>query len=541
VNKLRRVSVILLLASGLLMLAAPFAMQQPSPALAVESTLAPTETAIPLVTATLLAPSAPLTLPAIDWSDVSLYRKAMKAGFEADVDKFVNANRYQIVAALTFEHDAIIRGAERVRYTNHSTQPLNEIVFRLYPNSPVLSGRMNVTHITIDGTEVKNPTITGLNSILIVPLEQPLAPDSAVELKLDFNVVMARGLDASYGRFGYVHDVISGTAWYPTLSVYEEGSGWWKAMPVSEGDPAFTETGLYDVTMTTPADITIVMSGSEIENVKNPDGTVTHRGVSGPMRDHAFQASQRYIIDSVEVDGTRINAVHYKDPANPNIDGTRNVLKFASTAVATFNKVFGDYPFRDLYVTENPTPTGVEFPGLIQIAESSWIQGRAYLEVVVAHEVGHQWFYSLIGNDQVNHPWLDESLTSYTEFVYMRVAHPEGSTAADYIANKQRQYSGYTGAGQSDMPLDLPVRQYTGISYGLIVYTKGPLFYIELERLLGQDTVYKALNAYFHRYKYAVVTSQDVENTFNEVTGKDLSAVFHKWVGDYTNTETVRK
>jgi len=122
----------------------------------------------------------------------------------------------------------------------------------------------------------------------------------------------------------------------------------------------------------------------------------------------------------------------------------------------------------------------------------------------------------------------------------MRAAHPEGTTADDYVAGKQRAYSAYTGAGQPDQALDLPVSSYTGVGYGLIVYTKGPLFFVELERLLGRDTVYKALNTYSHRYEYQLVTSQDVEHTFNEVSGKDLSAVFHKWVGDFPDTSVAR-
>jgi hypothetical protein len=496
-------------------------------------TLQPTETARPLVTPTIVPALPPMDLPVVDWSDVSAHKLAMKAGYESDVDQFVNGNRYLIVASVSFEPDAVIRGAQRVRYTNQSKDTLDLIVFRLYPNGPALGGRMNVSHVEIGGKKIE-PSLSALGSVMGVPLSSPLAPGDSVEIKLDFSLVMVKGLNTSYGRFGYVNEVVSSTAWYPTLSVYEPGHGWWDAMPSPQGDPGYTETGLYDVRLTLPADMTVAMSGTIIETTPNDDKTVTHRGVTGPMRDHAFQASTRYMITPIEVDGTTVQILHYKDKAATETDGTENVKKFAETSVKTFNQVFGHYPYKTLIVAQNPTPSGVEFPGLIQIAERAWIKGQPFLEVVIAHEIGHQWFYSLVGNNQVEHPWIDESLTSFTEIVYMRVAYAGTDRPKEYVENYKRQFSSYTGSGQADLPLNLPVKNYGNFSYGAIIYRKGPLFYVELERLLGQETVYNALNTYFSAMKYKVAVSSDVLAAFQSVSGKSLDTVFSKWVGPYT-------
>lgn len=389
---------------------------------------------------------------------------------------------------------------------------------------------MNVTLVTVNGQTVE-PSLSELRSVMGVRLPEPLAPGESVELTVDFNLVMTRGLNTSYGRFGYVNDVVSSTAWYPTLSVHEPGKGWWQSIPSPRGDPAYSETGLYDVRLTVPDNMTVAMSGTIIETTKNANGTITYRDVTGPMRDHAFQASARYMLTSETVDGTRINMVHYKDRAALSTDGTKLAMKISKLAVQTFNNVFGEYPYAELDVVQNPTPSGVEFPGLVQIAERAWVTGNNYLERVIAHEVGHQWFYALIGNNQVEHPWLDESFTAYTEFVYMRAAYPTGTTADDYVNNFQKGYARYTGAGHTDLPLDLPVTSYNGVSYGAIVYTKGPLFVVELERHLGRETVYKALAEYFRRHKYGIVQSVDVKRAFEDVSGRDLSALFEKWVG----------
>jgi predicted metalloprotease with PDZ domain len=277
------------------------------------------------------------------------------------------------------------------------------------------------------------------------------------------------------------------------------------------------------------------MSGKEVETKTNADGSVMHRGVTGPMRDHAFMASERYTITPTDVDGTRINAVHYEDDGPNGTAGTDSVLKYASQAFDTYSKTFGDYPFAEFNVVENPTPTGVEFPGVIQIAERAWSSNSGYLETLVAHETGHQWFYSLVGNNQVEHPWLDESLTSYLEIVYIRAIYKDNTQTTDYINRFLAEYSGYI-AFSPDLPLDLPVSSYSGVGYGAIVYAKGPLFFVALDRTVGLDTAYKALSTYFKRYEYKVVTSADVEKTFEEVSGKDLSDIFKKWVtGGGTN------
>ncbi len=537
-NTIRRRPVLLVFAVVLvvpgLITGAPLA-QAGSPS--VQTTLQPTETAVPLTTATFVPSSTPAALPAVNWSEVSVHKQAMKPGFEGDVDKVApTANRYLIVANLKLETDAIIRGAERVRYVNHTSETLKDIVFRLYVNTPVLAGRMNVTHMTMND-HVVQPTLSALDSVLTAPLDKPLAPGDAVEMMLDFDVTMPRGLDVSYGRFGYVHDVVSATAWYPTLSVYDEGKGWWEAIPNPQGDPAYTEVGLYDVRLTVPANMTVAMSGKEIETTTNADGTVTHRDVTGPMRDYAFEASTRYTISPIDVDGTQVNIVHYKDEANQPGDATAKVTQYAKQAVQTYDQTYGEYPYKEFDVVENPTPTGVEFPGLIQVSERAWETGNDFLEVIVCHEVSHQWFYAMVGNDQVNHPWLDEGLARYSEFVYMRGTYP-ASVADNYVNGYQKSYATYTGKGLPDLPVDLPVGSYSPLAYGVIVYGKGALFIVELERELGRDTVYRMLKEYFRRYKYAVVTSVDMERTFEDISGKNLDDVFRKWIGDFPGVDS---
>jgi hypothetical protein len=137
-------------------------------------------------------------IPSPNWSDVRVFRQAMKSGAEDVVNRFVNANRYVIVASLAIDRDAVIRGAERVRFTNRTSSPLSNVLFRLYPNTAVLMSRMNVTHVNIDGHPVE-PSFSQGESIMTLALTAPLAPKSSVNIAMDFEVTMTSGVDASCG------------------------------------------------------------------------------------------------------------------------------------------------------------------------------------------------------------------------------------------------------------------------------------------------------------------------------------------------------
>ncbi len=241
----RRVGMVLsLLGIGMLAIAACGEAASGSAGL---PTMAPTLTAVPPSTPTDIPEPAAITLPPVDWENVEHFRAAMRPGYEGDIDAFVDRNRYYIEATLTFENAiAVIRGAERVRYTNHSADVLNEIVFRLYPNLSALGGRMRVYQAALNDQPVE-PVLMERGSVLVIKLDTPLPPGNSAEVTLQFSMTAEQGMNASYGQFGYQKGVFSGPEWYPALSVYREGEGWWTTRPSANGDAAFGESGLYEV------------------------------------------------------------------------------------------------------------------------------------------------------------------------------------------------------------------------------------------------------------------------------------------------------
>ena len=95
---------------------------------------------------------------------------------------------------------------------------------------------------------------------------------------------------------------------------------------------------------------------------------------------------------------------------------------------------------------------------------------------LIAHEVGHQWFYSTVGNDQLDEPWLDESLTQYVTYLYFLDTY--GAQAAEGF--RQSFVGRWDRVGMADIPIGMPAGNYDGTEYGAIVYGRGPLFFERL-------------------------------------------------------------
>jgi hypothetical protein len=506
-------------------------------------TLAPTLTPAPHATATFVPVPTAEPLPDVNWDNTSIFRAAMREGFEDEVDDFADRNRYYIEATVELNDNAVVYGAQRVRYTNHSNDTLEEIAFRLYPNLEAFSARMNILNVQVEGVPVE-PTYFARRSVLRVPLSDPLAPGERVELTMEFNSTIERGFAANYGEYSFQQGVFTAPEWYPVLSVYEEGEGWWMARATNQqGEQTYTETGLYEIKLTAPDDAQIVMSGSEIDMVDNGDGTVTRHVVSGPMRDSILIASRSLLSVTGKVDDITINMFYWDDPDNleRNQRAAEAGLEVIKATVDVFNEVFGEYPFAEFDIVQTNTRAGgIEYPGVIVIADRIWNAADDFYEVVLVHEAGHQWFYSLVGNDQMALPFVDEGLTSFTEYVYFwetAETPREVQAATDYVRNEQQLLNAYVGAGNADLPMGMSTDGYVGSQYSIIVYTKGALFYNEIANMIGRDTLYSVLREYFRQYKYEVADVSSMLDVLEAATGMDWDQMFYEWVGPFDGVD----
>jgi aminopeptidase N len=447
----------------------------------------------------------------------------MRPAFVADVDQFTSATRYAL--DLTVDVDGLtLSGVGHVRYTNQETEPLTEIAFRLLPNLPGYGGTMTVSSAQVDGATV-DPALSNGESTLYLPLGSPLSPGETVEVVLTFEGTLPSDPSAGYAQYGYYDGVLALPNAYPMIPVYDD-EGWNAELARPYGDAAFTDTSLYQVRVTLPSDMVLASSGITLDQQDNLDGTTTHSLASGPMRDFNVVASADYETVSTTVGDVLVTS--YYLPGSE--EGGERALDYAAESLRLYEDRIGPYPFTELDVMATPTQAGgIEYPGLIVVGERLYDQQGGFFEFATVHEVAHQWWYSLVGNDQLDEPWLDEALTQYTSLLYYEDRYGK-DTAQAVMQNAFEGPYRRIRENEQDMAVGLPVEAYPEDLYGAVVYGKGPLFFDALRQRVGDRVFYKILNSYFDGYRYDVAYPEDFMAVAERVSGEDLSPLYSKWI-----------
>jgi hypothetical protein len=517
---MRRILLRLLLVALVLLacnISLPLSPATPSPATDRPATAtvgpAPTNTNTPAPTQTPTAtasPSAEPTLfptPAADLQDLSLDQADLRPAFSADVQSVPQASRYFIQVKLVPGQPPTLAGVERVRFTNAQTVTLDSLYFRLYPNIPGYGGSMTIGRVLLNGSPVQT-RLEARGTALRVPLDPPLAPGAVADLSLEFNDTLP-------------------TDFYPTVPVYD-AQGWNIEVPPAYGDVTYTPVAFYQVHLTAPADQVVATSGSIVQTKDNGDGTRTWVAAAGPMRDFYIAMSADYQVASETVDGTQVNSYYRSAQA----EGGKLALQYAVDALRLYSQDFGPYPYTQLDVIATPTTAGgIEYPGAIVVAQKLYDRPGEFFEVATAHEVGHQWWYGMVGSNQIDEPWLDESLTSYTEYIYYQAI--EGQSAADVVKRQvfEAPYQQAVEDGR-DRAVAGPVASFSDRDYGAIVYGKGPLFFDAVRARIGDQAFFAALRSYLTAHRYGIAHANDLIQAFDNASPQKIDDLYNFWILD---------
>jgi hypothetical protein len=414
-----------------------------------------------------------------------------------------------------------ITGQADILYTNRESVPLDTIYLHLYPN--LWDGGMTVTEAQVDGKPVTATYPSG-DDVIGLPLAAPLAPGESVDLALHFAVPVPSGEGVgNYGEFALQDGVLALAHFYPTVAVYD--TGWRLATPALHGDVIFQDASLYDVTLIAPADLEVVATGETLGKTVNADGSATWRLGGGPMRDFNVVASRDYLSASTQVGDIRVNS--YFLPGDE--EGGRKTLDWAAQALTIYQKEFGAYPYRELDVVETGTTAGgIEYPGLVAIASRLYSDParQTIFESAAVHEVAHQWWYNVVGNDQVNHPWLDESLAQYATYRYFQDV--DGNAGGQGFIDSLN--ARWAAVGREKKPIDLPTSDYTAKEYGAIVYGRGPLFFLALRDRLGEEKMAELLRRYYSEETWDIATPEKFRALAEKVAGTSLADLWAEWV-----------
>jgi hypothetical protein len=489
-------------------------------------------TLIPSLTSTPAKASAP-----VPEGPLALYAPAMRPGFLGDLTSVGPLPRYRIEVTVDPE-EATVSGRETVHYVNTASVAQEAIYFRLYPNMLGYGGEMSVRDVQVEGEAVKTD-LEVEGTALRVPLPNALPPGGEVTITLDFETAVPRTAGEGYGQFIYEQDVMALANFFPIIPAYDEencarfgncDAGWNIEVAVPYGDAVFSPSALFEVFVSAPAGWAVVSSGSTIGQEPAAGDAVTWHLVSGPMRDFNVVLSPRFEVATQRVEDIVVNSYYLPE----DVLGGKRVLRWVVESLAFFNEQFGAYPFAEFDVVATPTAAGgIEYPGLIVMPIRSYGDTSGRFQWSTVHEVAHQWWYSLVGNDQQDEPWLDEALAQYSTVLYYEF-HEQWDAAVEEVL--EPRYQPVAGTDEDDL-ISRPVAAYTPSNYGPIVYAKGPLFLHALRQELGDQAFSALLQAYFEDYRYKIASGPDLLALAETLAERDLSELYQAWLGDVGSGE----
>lgn len=433
-------------------------------------------------------------------------------------------------------------GYQIVTYINNTDIELKEVYFHLYPNAyksvgtaPVLfdeidrafpkgfePGYIDIKKLLVDKKEIEFSIEGEGDTILRIPLDKPLNPKEKIEIKMEYIGVLPPAED----RFGYGEKTYNFGNWYPIACVYDE-KGWNKDPYYSIGDPFYSDISNYNVTITTPKNMIVASSGNILSEENNKGKKVWN--IEGKfIRDFAWVCSKDFIVESREVDGTLIKVYFLEDIPKLN----KEVCHMAEKAIKTFNNKFGAYPYGQYSVVMNSFPSGMEYPGLVYISENYCTMAtKDFLEIIIIHETAHQWWYGVVGNDQIDEGWLDESLATYSEVIYIDENYGKEQSKDYYEVMVVENYKRGKEFFKNDEKILKPLNEFEGWGdYGSLAYSKGAMFINSIKEDFGEEIFYDILNKYYKEYKFLNATTEDFLKVCEEVTGESFKDRADIWL-----------
>jgi hypothetical protein len=489
--------------------------------------------------------------------------------------------QYSIDAQLN-DKEKSITGSETIVYKNNSPEALSFIWFHIYPNAykdlstalfqqikndpkkkgnsnKMLGGSISNLAFTVNGkpaTTEAHPNLQYIDIVKVV-LPQPLQPGDSATIATPFKVQLP-----NYGsRSGYTDGEFMICQWYPKPAVFDKDG--WHEMPYLDMGEFYSEYATYKVNITVPAAYVVSATGllqtpAELAAYKTIGSFNVHRGDSKPklytptleanktlsyyadsVPDFAWFADKGFIVDYDTIQlssGKVINAFTFY--YNNNNTPWKNSIGYVKDAIQHYSNWIGEYAYPIVQAVEGPknnSSGGMEYPTVTLITSPD--AKPATLDAVITHEVGHNWFMSMLGSNERIHPWMDEGMNSYFQFRYEAEKYRGNTIFGDRIPDVVKKLSeeDFQDAVYKTM-MTIPIQPAVETAsatysssedYGLTSYVKAAEWMYLLERTVGKEKVDKAFQNYFTQWRFKHLQPSDLKAAFEQAIGGNLTQFFN--------------
>lgn len=458
-----------------------------------------------------------------------------------------------------------LQGNIEIFYTNNAETSLDKIYMHLWPNAYKnrqtdyakqklengsaefhFSDKSKRGYIDSINFSVDNETVkwqyTDKNDIAVLNLNKPILPKQSIKISTPFFVKIPN----VFSRMGYENGIFCITQWYPKPAVYDING--WNAMPYLDQGEFYSEFGKFTVHITVPKNMVVAATGNlqnkeEIEWLKNlsnenanlssgVNGEKTLTYIQDSVHDFAWFASRDFKVlhDTFTLhNGKEVTAwLFAKNIQKQGIDYIKKGVKF-------YSQMVGEYPYKNATVVITPLKAGggMEYPTITNCASID--------ETTIVHEIGHNWFYGILGSNEREYPWMDESINTFYENWYQEKVNKNAKNELEMAASifgfnifpkLSGQYGSiltyqYTARQNKEQAGNLPSTQYTDINYGTIIYAKNVIAFFYLKNYLGENLFNNMMQSYFQKWKFKHPLPDDFRKHCETFTGKDLSWFFN--------------
>ncbi|MFN0031030.1 MAG: M1 family metallopeptidase [Flavobacteriales bacterium] len=493
----------------------------------------------------------------------------------------------------------MLRGDISFEYINNSPDTLHELIIHLWPNAyknaktamskqqiskgnyfmlwaaQTDKGYIDSIDFKVNNAQAEWEYYEDYEDIALLMLAQPLMPGGALTVSTPFKVKLPSG---SISRLGHVGESYQITQWYPKPAVYDMDG--WHEMPYLTQGEFYSEYGSFDVSITLPSNYVVGATGvlqneeelkwlDELAAKPIPDygkgieipeyvnkfpasdtTTKTLRYKQSNVHDFGWFADKRWLVrkGEVELPHTKKKVTTYAmfTPENAEV-WEKAGIKSINDGLYYYSLYSGDYPYDFCTAVDGTISAGggMEYPMVTVIGNAGTVQSLA---TVIIHEVGHNWFYGILGSNERDNAWMDEGINSFFETRALLKSIPDASALAMIglemevfkrkLQQNQLSYRYLTeelaylisARGNNDQPMQLPADIYTNTNYGTIVYKKTAIAFNYLMNYLGEEMMNRCMADYYHKWKFKHPGPDDIREVFEKTSGKDLSWFFETLV-----------
>ncbi len=452
-----------------------------------------------------------------------------------------NSQRTSYVIECEYDGKKGVYGKEVVSFYNNTENSFLELKFNLYCNAfregakylPVSTQHINRSYpnginygdiqiLSVKKGEVDlNFFIEGEDkNILRVELEEEVFPEERTEIMVEYNITLADVI----ARTGVNARTVNLANFYPVLCAIEDG-GFYECLYYSSGDPYFSDCADYTVRITYPENYSVASSG-KISKSELLSGKVKAEYLLNNARSFCMVLSNEFESVTADWEGVEVNYYYYDDN-NP-----EKSLNTAVKAIKTFSGLFGKYPYQTFSVVKTPfIEGGMEFPTLVYISDS--LDEKSFDEVIV-HETAHQWWQTVVGNNEIKYGFLDEGLTEYSVVLFYENNHDYGITREQLVKSSEATFDTFCTVYDKlykkvDTSMLRNLNEFSSeYEYVNIAYIKSVIMYDTLRKTVGDEKFFDSLKSYYKKNAYKNVTPYDLVGAF-EGEGLDVNGYFESF------------